>query len=174
MSSSQLIITKLEQQVLDEYSLIARNLDEVSSLCLSLATFFIERDWTLSIDVNGSTTTIISSTTPSIGTTTTRTQARSRFHSVQRQVSPLLCVFSLLFSCTSSNAILDHSFRLVNTTTAWRSTNVRRRNAPVKPPFTLSLSLPKLDHSVPKYCCCTCWSPFLYVILSTCSIHPFP
>lgn len=44
MSSSQLIITKLEQQVLDEYSLIARNLDEVSSLCLSLATFFIERD----------------------------------------------------------------------------------------------------------------------------------
>lgn len=30
MSSSQVLITKLEQQVLDEYSSIARNLDEVS------------------------------------------------------------------------------------------------------------------------------------------------
>jgi len=36
MNSSQLLITKLEQQVLDEYSLIARNLDEVSPLFLPL------------------------------------------------------------------------------------------------------------------------------------------
>ncbi|GAA5884148.1 hypothetical protein JCM16303_005940 [Sporobolomyces ruberrimus] len=31
MSSSQVLITKLEQQVLDEYSSIARNLDEMST-----------------------------------------------------------------------------------------------------------------------------------------------
>lgn len=36
MSSSQVLITKLEQQVLDEYSSIARNLDEVS---LSVSSF---------------------------------------------------------------------------------------------------------------------------------------
>ncbi|GAA5904320.1 Dad3p [Sporobolomyces salmoneus] len=37
MSSSQVLITKLEQQVLDEYALISRNLDEMSAVVQRLS-----------------------------------------------------------------------------------------------------------------------------------------
>ncbi|GAA5964381.1 hypothetical protein JCM3765_006396 [Sporobolomyces pararoseus] len=37
MSSSQILITKLEQQVLDEYSLVARNLDEMAAVVQRLS-----------------------------------------------------------------------------------------------------------------------------------------